>query len=149
MIIDETLIDLNVVGKTKEEVIGHLAQLASRQGRIQDIEKYSKAVMHRESEYSTAMGFGIAIPHGKTDAVIEPFLCFAKVDKVDWNALDGGLVDLVFMIGVPEEAGNTHLKILASISRKLMKEEFRNGLRNAGTATELMQFLLTSDLGIG
>ena len=149
MIIDETLIDLNVVGKTKEEVIRHLAQLADRQGRIQDIEKYSKAVMHRESEYSTAMGFGIAIPHGKTDAVIEPFLCFAKVDKVDWNALDGGLVDLVFMIGVPEEAGNTHLKILASISRKLMKEEFRNGLRNAGTAKELMEFLLTSDLGIG
>jgi len=149
MIIDETLIDLNVVGNTKEEVIRHLAQLADRQGRIQDIEKYSKAVMHRESEYSTAMGFGIAIPHGKTDAVIEPFLCFAKVDKVDWNALDGGLVDLVFMIGVPEEAGNTHLKILASISRKLMKEEFRSGLRNAGTAKELMEFLLTSDLGIG
>ncbi len=149
MIIEETLIDLKMDGTTKEEVIRHLAELAQSQGRIQDIEEYIKAVLHRETEYSTAMGFGIAIPHGKTAAVTEPFLCFAKVGSIDWKALDGGPVDLVFMIGVPENAGNEHLKILASISRKLMKEEFRSGLREAGSSSELMQFLLNSDLGIG
>ena len=106
-------------------------------------------VFEREAEGMTGIGNSIAIPHGKTAAVTEPFLCFAKVASIDWNALDGGPVDLVFMIGVPENAGNEHLKILASISRKLMKEEFRSGLREAGSSTELMQFLLKSDLGIG
>ena len=72
MIIEETLIDLKTGGTTKEEVIRHLAELAQQQGRIQDIEEYIKAVLHRETEYSTAMGFGIAIPHGKTAAATWP-----------------------------------------------------------------------------
>jgi PTS system fructose-specific IIA component len=112
------------------------------------VEDYKKAVLHREAEFSTAMGFGIAIPHGKTAAVNEPFLCFARVTEVDWSALDGNPVDLVFMIGVPEDAGTAHLKILAAISRKLMKQEFRDGLRSAVSAQELIEFLQNSDLGI-
>lgn len=148
MIINEALIDLAVAKNRKEDVIRHLAELANKEGRVNDLEKYIEAVLHRETEYSTAMGFGIAIPHGKTSAVTEPFLCFAKVNSVDWNALDGNPVDLVFMIGVPEEAGNEHLKILASISRKLMKQEFRDGLRGVTTNTELMELLQNSDLGL-
>jgi len=148
MIINEALIDLSVNQNSKEEVIRHLAGLAMKEGRVNDLEKYVAAVLHRETEYSTAMGFGVAIPHGKTDAVTEPFLCFAKVNSVDWNALDEGLVDLVFLIGVPEEAGTTHLKILASISRKLMKQEFRDQLRSINSSAELMQFLQNSELGI-
>ncbi|HHV13331.1 MAG TPA: PTS transporter subunit EIIA [Clostridiales bacterium] len=148
MIINEALIDLNTALDTKEAVIRHLAGLAKKEGRISDLEKYVEAALHRETEYSTAMGFGIAIPHGKTSAVTEPFLCFAKVDSVDWNALDGNPVDLVFMIGVPEEAGTAHLKILASISRKLMKQDFRDSLRNVTSNSELIQLLQNSDLGI-
>lgn len=148
MIINEALIDLAVAKNRKEDVIRHLAELANKEGRVNDLEKYIEAVLHRETEYSTAMGFGIAIPHGKTSAVTEPFLCFAKVNSVDWNALDGNPVDLVFMIGVPEEAGNEHLKILASISRKLMKQEFRDGLRGVTTNSELMELLQNSDLGL-
>ncbi len=148
MIINEALIDLNTALDTKEAVIRHLARLAKKEGRITDLEKYVEAALHRETEYSTAMGFGIAIPHGKTSAVTEPFLCFAKVDAVDWNALDGNPVDLVFMIGVPEEAGTAHLKILASISRKLMKQDFRDSLRNVASNSELIQLLQNSDLGI-
>jgi fructose-specific phosphotransferase system IIA component len=149
MLINEALIDLSVKSNTKEEIIDHLARLALAEGRISQVEEYKKAVLHREAEYSTAMGFGIAIPHGKTSAVKEPFLCFAKVDQVDWSALDGEPVDLVFMIGVPEaEAGSLHLKILASISRKLMKQEFRDGLRSVKSPSELLQFLQNSELGL-
>lgn len=148
MIINEALIDLSVAQGTKEGVIDHLAGLALAEGRISNVDEYKTAVLHRETEYSTAMGFGIAIPHGKTAAVTEPFLCFARVNAVDWSALDGEPVDLVFMIGVPENAGTTHLKILASISRKLMKQEFRDELRNAKSPSELIQFLQNSDLGL-
>ena len=148
MIINEKLIDLNVTATTKEGVIDRLAALAAAEGRVINVAEYTKAVLHRETEYSTAMGFGIAIPHGKTSAVSEPFLCFAKVNSVDWSALDGAPVDLVFLIGVPEEAGTTHLKILASISRKLMKQEFRDGLRSMTSPAQLIEFLQNSDLGI-
>ncbi|PKM50941.1 MAG: PTS mannose transporter subunit IIAB [Firmicutes bacterium HGW-Firmicutes-7] len=149
MIINEKLINLQVNDRTKEAIIQELAKMACEEGRIGDVDAYVKAVLKREDEYSTAVGFGVAIPHGKTNAVKEPFLVFAKVQSVEWNALDGEPVDLVFMIGVPEEsAGSLHLKILASISRKLMKEEFREGLRQSKTPEEIMKLLKSSDLGI-
>lgn len=149
MIINEALINLNITSTTKEEVVKELAQLANAEGRIENIDTYIKAVLKREEEYSTAVGFGVAIPHGKTDAVKEPFLTFAKVPQVDWDALDGEPVDLVFMIGVPEEsAGSLHLKILAGISRKLMKEEFRDGLRSSKTALDIIELLKNSDIGL-
>ena len=149
MLINEKLISLNCQGADKESVIRELALLASNEGRLIDIEKYTAAVLHRESEYSTAVGFGVAIPHGKTDAVKEPFLLFGKVNSVDWASLDGSLVDLVFMIGVPEaEADSLHLKILAALSRKLMKEPFREALRKADSAEALIQVLKEYEIGI-
>ncbi len=148
MIINESLIDLNVKQNTKEGVIEHLAGLAKKEGRVDKPEKFVKAALKREKEYSTGMGFGIAIPHGKTSAVKEAFLCFGKVESVDWNSLDKKPVNMVFMIGVPEEAGNAHLKILAAISRKLMKEEFRDSLNKIESPEEMMNFLIESDLGI-
>ena len=149
MIINEALISLQVKHETKEAVIQELAQMAYDEGRVEDIAAYVKAVLKREEEYSTAVGFGVAIPHGKTNAVKEPFLVFAKVQRVDWDSLDNEPVDLVFMIGVPEEsAGSLHLKILASISRKLMKEEFREGLRQSKSPEEIMKLLKNSDLGL-
>lgn len=148
MIINESLIDLNVNLKTKEEVVRYLTGLAIKEGRVDNEDNYVQAVMNREKEYSTGMGFGIAIPHGKSAAVKEPFLCFGKVDSVEWNSLDGNPVNLVFMIGVPEAAGSEHLKILAKISRKLMKQDFRDDLNNIKTSAELMEFLLKSELGI-
>lgn len=148
MIINESLVDLNVKQKTKEEVIRYLTELAIKEGRVNEAEKYVEAVLNREKEYSTGMGFGIAIPHGKSSAVIEPFLCFGKVDSVEWKSLDGNPVNMVFMIGVPEEAGNAHLKILANISRKLMKQDFREELMKIESSSGLMEFLLKSELGI-
>lgn len=148
MIINEGLIDLDISLKTKEEVIRYLTGLAKKEGRVDQEDIYVQAVMDREKEYSTGMGFGIAIPHGKTAAVKEAFLCFGKVDSVEWDSLDGAPVNMVFMIGVPEAAGNAHLKILANISRKLMKQDFRNDLSNIKTSEELMEFLLKSELGI-
>jgi len=148
MIINEALIDLNVSQKTKEEVIRYLTGLAIKEGRVEDADVYVKAAMDREAEYSTGMGFGIGIPHGKSAAVKEAFLCFGKVDSVEWNSLDGAPVNLVFMIGVPEAAGSEHLKILAKLSRKLMKQEFRDDLNKIKSSSELMEFLLKSELGI-
>lgn len=142
MLINEQLIEMNLSVKTKEEAIRHLAGLAMEAGRVNDVDKYVEAVLKREEECSTAVGFGVAIPHGKTDGVNEPFLGFAKVKNLDWQALDDNTVDIVFIIGVPAaQAGSEHLKILAMISRKLMKQDFRDQLRKAQTKEELLKVL--------
>ncbi|WP_105614588.1 PTS sugar transporter subunit IIA [Vallitalea okinawensis] len=142
MLINEQLIEMNLSVNTKEEAIRYLASLAKGAGRINNIDEYVKAVLKREEECSTAVGFGVAIPHGKTDAVNEPFLGFAKVKDLDWQALDDNTVDIVFIIGVPAaQAGSEHLKILAMISRKLMKQDFREQLRKVETKEELLHVL--------
>lgn len=149
MLINENLICLNLEASNQEEALYKMAEKAKEEGRISDVRTYVEAVLHRESEYSTAVGFGVAIPHGKTDAVTEPLLMFASVAPMDWKALDQEPVDLIFLIGVPEkEAGSLHLKILASLSRKLMKAEFRDGLRSIHSKAELLDFLQKSEIGI-
>lgn len=149
MLINEDLIIMNLPATTKPEAIRLLAEKAAAAGRVKDIEGYQQAVMHREAEYSTGMGFGVAIPHGKTNAVSEPLLMFATVQPMDWQSLDGEPIDMIFLIGVPEDDASTlHLKILANLSRRLMKEPFRASLRTAKTPAEVMQVLTEYEIGL-
>ncbi len=149
MLITEDLIALNLPAKSKNEAIQMLAEKAAAAGRVADVEGYRDAVLHREGEYSTGMGFGVAIPHGKTNAVTEPLLMYATVESMDWESLDGNPIDVIFMIGVPaDNAGDVHLKILANLSRRLMKEDFRTNLRAASTASEVLQVLKDYEIGL-
>lgn len=149
MLINEDLIILNLPAKTKKEAIKLLSEKAQKAGRVHDVNGYIQAVLAREEQYSTGVGFGVAIPHGKTDAVAEPFLMFATVQSLDWKSLDGKDVNMIFAIGVPEKESSTlHLKILSRLSRRLMQEEFRSNLKNAETASDIIQLLKDSDLGI-
>ncbi len=149
MIISKELVQLHLNATSKEDVLIQLAKVAAANGKVNDEPGYIEAVLKRESDYSTAVGFGIAIPHGKSDAVNEPFFMFAKADNVDWNSMDGEPVDLIFLIGGPNsDASSTHLKILASLSRKLMKEDFRSALRSFESPEQVIEFLEASELGI-
>lgn len=149
MIINENLVKLNLEASSREEVLKKLTKVASENGKVNDENTYIEAILKREEEFSTAVGFGVAIPHGKSDAVKEPFFMFSTVDSIDWKSMDGDPVDLVFLIGVPaNDAGSTHLKILAALSRKLMKEEFRDSLRSARTEKDIMDLLEASELGL-
>jgi len=149
MIISKELVRLNLKVSTKVEVLEKLAIQASENGKVNNEATYIEAVLKREEEYSTAVGFGVAIPHGKSDAVNEPFFMFATVDNVDWNSMDGEPVDMVFLIGVPsKDAGSIHLKILAALSRKLMKAPFREALRSATSPEEVIKVLEENELGI-
>ncbi len=149
MIISKELVKLNLSATSKEDALTQLAKIASDNGKLKDEQTYIEAVLKREAEYSTAVGFGVAIPHGKSDAVNEPFFMFASTDGIDWNSMDGEPVDLVFMIGVPNsDASSTHLKILAALSRKLMKADFRDELRSCTTPEGVIEFLEKSSLGI-
>lgn len=149
MLINEDLILMNLPATTKVEAIRLLAEKAAAVGRVNDVSAYQDAVMHRESEYSTGMGFGVAIPHGKTNAVNEPLLMYATVKPMDWQSLDGEPIDMIFLIGVPaDDASTIHLKILANLSRRLMKEPFRVALREAATPGDVMRVLTEYEIGI-
>lgn len=140
---NQEAIILNCALSDKEEIIRFLADHAQKAGYVNDSKTYVQAVLDRESEYSTGVGMGVAIPHGKSIAVNEAFVMFTRVQDVDWNSLDGTTVDLVFQIGVPEtDAGDEHLRILALLARKLMKDEFRAAIRNANSV-EAVQAIFT------
>lgn len=141
-IIDIDLIDLNLNCINKEDVIISMANLLDKSGRLKDKEEYIKVVMEREKLSSTGIGFGIGIPHGKSSAVKVPSLAFGRIEKgIEWQSLDGEPVSIVFLIAVPEESPNEHLKILASLSRRLMDEEFVKKLKETDDKEILIKSL--------
>ncbi len=139
MIIDKGLILLDLSGD-KKEIISTLANQAFHQGRLEDKQVYIDAVLKREQEYSTALGYEVAIPHGQSDTVKDPFVVFGRVkDPIIW---DKNSVRLIFMIGVPKHnQDKIHMKILANISRKLIDEDFRKKLIEAKDENEIYEIL--------
>ena len=139
MIIDKDLILLDLTGD-KETIISTLANQAFEHGRLEDKQEYIEAVLKREKEYSTALGYEVAIPHGQSDTVKDPFVVFGRVkEPIIW---DQNSVRLIFMIGVPEHnKDKIHMKILANISRKLIDDEFRKSLIEAKDEKEVFDIL--------
>ena len=139
MVIDKDLILLDLTGD-KETIISTLAKKAFDQGRLEDKQEYIDAVLKREKEYSTALGYEVAIPHGQSDTVKDPFVVFGRVkDPIIW---DQNSVRIIFMIGVPEHnKDKIHMKILANISRKLIDDEFRKSLIEAKDEKEVFDIL--------
>ncbi|WP_322903511.1 PTS sugar transporter subunit IIA [Paenibacillus campi] len=128
---------------TREEAIKQLAAGMAANGAVTDTDDYVRAVMAREQQSSTGIGFGVAIPHGKAAGVTRAVLGFARFDQpIDWDSLDGEPARMAFMIGVPEaNAGNEHLQILVALSRKLIHDEFRDELLQAGSKEEILEIL--------
>jgi PTS system nitrogen regulatory IIA component len=101
-------------------------------------------VLHRERLGSTGVGRGVAIPHGKLAKLDRLVGLFARLDKpIDFEALDGEPVDLIFLLLAPEGAGADHLKALARIARLLRDEKIAEQLRAARDESAL-RALLTS-----
>ncbi len=128
--------------KDKYDVIADLAKLAKE--KVTSVEEYLEGVKERESVMPTYIEYGVAIPHAKTEAVKEAFVVYEKLENgVVWGE-DGELAHHIFMIGVPKEQfGNLHLKIIAELSKGLMKENFRNQLLNAENPETVYQLLET------
>lgn len=136
---------LPLAAASKEACIEAMIDGLRQSGSVSDKKAYMEAVLNREAGGSTGIGFGVAIPHGKSKGVAKPGLAFARLAQpIDWQSLDGAPVSMVFMIAVPEEAaGNEHLNILVALSRKLIHEDFRGQLAAVQTADELAGLLGT------
>jgi fructose PTS system EIIA component len=112
-------------------------------GIITDVDTYVKSVLEREEIIPTTVGFNVSIPHGKSDAVISPFVTFMRTNKpFVWDERSTEETQLIFMIGVPTNQKNKlHLKILAQISKNLMDENFRSRLLEAESVNVAYQLL--------
>jgi PTS system fructose-specific IIC component len=142
LIQDNTII-LDLKEESKDSVIEELVQELVKTGNISDLDEFRQAIYQRESESTTGIGMGIAIPHGKSSYVQKPTLAFARSEKgIDWQSLDGTPAQLIFMIAVPEVSKeDIHLKILQRLSRKLMDDNFRHSLMAAHDKAELKALL--------
>ena len=119
-----------------------MTNLMLKTGRITDLNAYKELVLKREEEGSTGVGEGIAIPHGKGDCVTEPGLVAMVVPNgVEYDALDGKPVNLLFMIAAPNTSDNVHLDVLSRLSTMLMDTEFKNKLISAKSKAEFLNII--------
>lgn len=138
-LLDVRSIRLDGVANDKADVLNQMVELMSKSGKINDVETYRKGVFAREEEGTTGIGEGIAIPHCKSKAVSKPGLAAMVVpDGVEYDALDGAPVNLLFLIAAPDTKENVHLDVLSKLSVLLMNEDFTNGLKNAKSVAEFL-----------
>ncbi len=146
--INASLVIMDLSAKTKDDVLVELASVLNKQGRLNNLDGYLAAVKEREKHGSTGIGFGIAIPHGKTKFVNQPSLVFGRSKSgIEFEALDELPAHIFFMIAVPDGDSDLHLQTLAKLSRKLIDDEFRDSLVNAKTVGDILHALEKVDKG--
>ncbi|MEH7234579.1 PTS fructose transporter subunit IIABC [Bacillus sp. JJ1562] len=137
---DTIIIELS--STSKEEVIDELVSKLDEAGRLQDKEQFKQAILTRESQSTTGIGEGIAIPHAKTAAVKTPAIAFGRsTNGIDYESLDGQPSHLFFMIAASEGANNEHLETLSSLSSLLMDVGFREKLMKVQSPDELIDVI--------
>ena len=116
----------------KNAAIDQLVELLAKSGNLKDKGKFKQAILEREKLSTTGIGEGIAIPHGKSNAVKRAALAAMVVPEgVDFESADGQDAHLLFMIAVPENGANLHLEVLERLAAMLMDEDFRKKLMEA------------------
>ena len=145
-LLDRRSIALDAHPASKQEALDAVIDLMAASGKINDKEAYKKQVYAREEESTTGIGEGIAIPHGKCDAVSKPGLAAMVVkDGVDFESLDGEPADLIFLIAAPNTEDNVHLDVLSKLSMMLMDEDFSASLKNAKDVDEFLSIIDKAD----
>ncbi len=145
-LLDKNSISLNAAPADKKETLDLAVELMAKSGKLSDVEKYREQVYAREEESTTGIGEGIAIPHGKCDAVKAPGLAAMVIKNgVEYESLDGESVTLLFLIAAPNTKDNVHLDVLSKLSVMLMDENFTTSLRNAKSVDEFLQIIDAAD----
>ena len=139
-VLKPAFINFDLKTTDKQAAISELANTFLTKGVVTNDSVYLEAVMKREEESTTGIGFGVAIPHGKSAAVAEPSLAFGRSQAgIQYDSMDGKPVHLMFLIAVPETSNDEHLRILSKLSRKLMQEDVRQKLMTVTDAEEIYQ----------
>lgn len=145
-LLDRRSVSLTAAPGSKSEALDMAVDLMVRSEKISDRDAYREQVYLREEESTTGIGEGIAIPHGKCDAVKKPGLAAMVIkDGVEFESLDDEPVTLLFLIAAPNTEDNVHLDVLSKLSVMLMDEDFTAALRNAQSVDEFMDIIDKAD----
>lgn len=126
--------------QTRDEAIKQISERLASQGKIQDQKEYYHAILDREKIVSTGIGMGVAIPHAKLTTVEDFFIAVGVLHQgVQWNALDGGPVRLIFMIGGPDDKQTAYLQILSSLTMAIKDEERRKKILTLNSPEAIIQ----------
>ncbi|MGF1703655.1 fructose PTS transporter subunit IIA [Photobacterium makurazakiensis] len=138
----ENLILLDAVFDDRLAAINALTDKLELTGKLTDKQRFLDAVLKREEEGPTALGEYLAVPHGKSDAVIEPvFACAFVKGELMWQGLDGDEpVNMIFLLAIPPaQAGSTHMEVLTTLTSSLVDDDFREQLLQAKSPAEVMR----------
>ncbi|MDK6371086.1 fructose PTS transporter subunit IIA [Aerococcus urinae] len=144
-IVPKDMILLDKTVTDRDAAIHYLIEEAQKAHLVNDLELMEEAVLAREEEISTAVGYQVAIPHGKSEAVNRPFIGFLRLKEgMLWNESDE--VKLVFLIGVPKDnVDNIHLRFIAQLSKNLLDEDFRDFISKENSQDKLYEFFKEID----
>jgi fructose-specific phosphotransferase system IIA component len=136
-------ISIGLRAYNKDELLSKMVDLAAKSGKIKDAIVARQEVIDRERLLSTGIGKGIALPHAKTDAVIDTVCSFAILaNPIEYESLDGKPINCIFMLlGNDNDIGN-HLRLLSKISKYLNINEFRNILLRSKTPDDALRCLM-------
>ena len=141
-ILQSDCIKVPVESRDKEAVISELVDLLDAKGLLSDRDSVLEAVLIRERIQSTGTGTGIAIPHGKCNAVKELVIAIGIAhEPIEYNSIDGKPVTILILLVSPADQTGPHIQALATISRLMLNEEFRQKLEKVTSTVEAYALL--------
>lgn len=141
---------MDLKATNKEQAIREVANCLTVNGKIKDKEKFIHDILEREGLGSTGIGHKVAIPHSRTDVVNGFAIGFGRSKEgIDFKALDGDKVNLIFLMGANPSELNLYLRLLAELSRLLMENSFRRELMSANTGEEVIDIIKRYEAGGG
>ncbi len=147
-ILQPDCVKVPVESKTKEAVITELVDLLDGKGLLSKRDAALEAVLTRERTRSTGTGAGIAIPHGKTNAVKQLVMAIGIArEPIEFESIDGKPVTILILLVSPADKTGPHIQALAQISRLMLDEEFKQKLENAASADEVYKLLQSKEDG--
>jgi PTS system nitrogen regulatory IIA component len=128
--------------KNRDESLVSLIEVIGETGLLEEKEIFLKALIEREKIVSTGIGMGVAIPHAKLALFDHFFIAIGILDKgVDWKAIDGAYVRLIFMIGGPDDKQTEYLQILSSLTQAIKDEELRKKMLTCNSPQGIIELL--------
>ena len=146
-ILTNDTIRVGLPGLTKDEVMNNLVDLLKGHPAVHDPEEVRNAVFERERIMSTGVGKGLGLPHAKTAGVDDTVAAFALTERpIDFGAIDGKPVRLLFLLVGNEQSKSQHIKLLSRISRLMNRDSFRDRLLKARTPQELLRIFQEGEM---
>ena len=138
----ERLIAVNLEADSKDSAIEQLICMLDKENRINSLSEFRDSIYERENESTTEVGEYTAIPHGRSETVIENSVCIATLKKpVIWNFETKEEIDIIFMLAVKKDSSDTHIEILSEHKTKIMEEDFISNIKNSDSKNEIYKII--------